>query len=90
MINGANQDLDSEGEEGEGYQRLMNGMGINENKKALKKQSEAISQAEAAVALQGTGKNVKMTNMEMIDARGISEFYAELLAYSSSILGQAT
>ena len=26
----------------------------------------------------------------MIDARGISEFYAELLAYSSSILGEAT
>ena len=31
-----------------------------------------------------------MTNMEMIDARGMSEFYAELLAYSSAILSQAT
>ena len=49
-----------------------------------------ISQAEAAVALKGTGKSVKMMNMEMVDARGMSEFYAELFAYSSAILGQAT
>ena len=31
-----------------------------------------------------------MVNMENIDARGISEFYAELFAYSSAILSQAT
>ena len=49
-----------------------------------------ISQAEAAVALKGTGKSVKMMNMEMVDARGMSEFYAELFAYSSAILGLAT
>ena len=50
-----------------------------------------IAQAEAAVALQGTGreKAQKMTPMEMVDARGQSEFYAELLAYSSAILGKA-
>ena len=89
MINGANADMDEDGGD-VGFQRLQNGMGVNENKKHLKKQTDMISQAEAAVALKGTGKSVKMTNMEMVDARGISEFYAELFAYSSAILGQAT
>ena len=53
MINSAPGDEEAEGD---GYQRLSNGMGVNENKKHLKKQNEMIAQAEAAVALQGTGR----------------------------------
>ena len=34
MINGANADIDEDGGD-EGFQRLQNGMGINENKKQL-------------------------------------------------------
>ena len=48
MINSA--PLEEE-ESDAGYQRLANGMGVNENKKSLKKQNEMIAQAEAAVAL---------------------------------------
>ena len=54
MINSA--PADGEDELDDGYQRLANGMGVNENKKSLKKQNEMIAQAEAAVALQGTGR----------------------------------
>ena len=49
MINSA--PADGEDELDDGYQRLANGMGVNENKKSLKKQNEMIAQAEAAVAL---------------------------------------
>ena len=42
MLNGANADMDEDGGE-QGYQRLSNGMGINENKKHLKKQTDLIS-----------------------------------------------
>ena len=47
MINSA--PMEDEDDQDDGYQRLANGMSVNENKKHLKKQNEMIAQAEAAV-----------------------------------------
>lgn len=67
-----------------GYQRLNNGMGVNENLNDMKKQNQKIAKTGAMLAL-GTGNQ----NEDLIDNRSLSEYYAELFSYAPAILNEA-
>ena len=69
-----------------GYQRLENGMVINENTDEAKKQNAAIIKAGAKIAMGGNQTNVFE---DMQDSRSISEYYAELFSYAPAILSEA-
>ena len=69
-----------------GYQRLDNGMVINENTDEAKKQNAAIIKAGAKIAM---GKDSSNLYEDMQDSRSISEYYAELFSYAPAILSEA-
>lgn len=69
-----------------GYQRLQNGMVINENTDEAKKQNAAILKAGAQMAMGNTNANLYD---DMQDSRSISEYYAELFSYAPAILSEA-
>lgn len=68
-----------------GYQRLENGMVMNENSGEAKRQNAAVLKAGAALAM----GNTNATLDEMQDNRSISEYYAELFSYAPAILSEA-
>ena len=65
-----------------GYQRLDNGMGVNENLDEMRKQNQNIAKQGAALAM---GKNFD----DMMDSRSVSEYYSELFSYAPAILSEA-
>lgn len=69
-----------------GYQRLDNGMVVNENTNEAKKQNAAILKAGAAMA---NGNASASIYDDMQDSRSISEYYAELFSYAPAILSEA-
>ena len=70
-----------------GYQRLNNGMGINDNIDDIQKQNKAIAKAGAKLAL-GAGAG-KSSIEDMQDNRAMSEYYADLFSYAPAILNNA-
>lgn len=69
-----------------GYQRLNNGMGINENLDDLQKQNKLIAKAGAKLALGSVGKTALE---DLQDNRAMSEYYADLFCYAPAILNGA-
>jgi hypothetical protein len=67
------------------FQRLDNGMVVNEDRDEMKKQNMKIALKGAAMASGGGAGS-----LFDLDTRAISEYYAELLSYAPSILTEAT
>lgn len=63
---------------------MDNGMAINDDLDQIRQQNEAIAQGQASLAL---GKNQVPQNLQ--DTRALSEYYAELFAYTPQILHTA-
>lgn len=70
-----------------GYQRLNNGMGINDNLDDIQKQNKAIAKAGAKLALGAAGGKSSIEDMQ--DNRAMSEYYADLFSYAPAILNNA-
>lgn len=68
-----------------GYQRLDNGMGVNEDVDEMRKQNKMIAKTGAMLAL-GNADNVVDDEQ---DNRAMSEYYAELFSYAPAILSEA-
>ena len=73
-----------EAQKASGFQRISNGMAINDDLDLIKKQNEEIAQGQASLAL-----GLSKTSNALNDARAISEYYAELFTYTPSIMNQA-
>ena len=89
LDNGGDDDFFGAGDDMEndpGYQRLDNGMGVNDNTEEMKKQNQMIAKMGAMNAL-GQNKDPNMFGQE--DSRSMSEYYSELFSYAPAILSEA-
>lgn len=67
------------------YQRLNNGMGVNEDVDEMRKQNKMIAKTGAMLALGNADNQVD----DEQDNRAMSEYYAELFSYAPAILSEA-